>query len=618
MKQLSLLFSALFCLAVGQTFAQQYGEELELGSISGWGWSKKTIFIANQEVPQLPASVKIPGSWGDVKLYTGSFDANEYPGFKVALREQPAAGSLQFYYRNAAQAASYGGSYLPWEGDNGGELSADGLTFTGTFKLENLGDDPVITELALQNRTSSSVTVIVEAISLIDKNGNEVPTTGMRATGWNPATITPLTEVEGEKKEVYEFSYQYGEIGVNFGEVQVVEPGMPHVFTLVSSEPIPAGEFQWKTYREDGSNGYPSWTIGPENVVTYEMTENYTGISIQHFISSTSYLPQDIKLYRKLPVSVANPEFSQPAGIYKAPLTVELTCETEGADIYYTLDESEPTAESTLYTEPIVLEETTTVKAVAIDADGHASEVVSQKYVVYSFIKAQNIAFAKACNLETPVELTLKNAVVLAVGNRYCVVRDATGALNLYGSNLDVAVGNRLNGNVKGVYTKFNGIPQISSGADYADITITEGDEPEATLLAIDEVAADVNILQLVKIENAVVEKDGNNWYAVSGNDRIQIYDTFKAGYTLEEGQVLESLTGIVIPYQRGNTGDIVYELAPRNEDDIVVDEVATGISETMAQRQDDGAIYTLDGRRVKTPTAKGIYIIGGKKTVLR
>ncbi|MBQ8127166.1 MAG: hypothetical protein IJ176_02065 [Prevotella sp.] len=297
MKKLALLLAAMIGLA-GQASAQQYGEELTLGSISGWGWSKKTIVVSDQEIPQLPASVAIPGNWGDVKLYTGSFDANEYPGFKVVLREAPAEATVQFYYRNAAQAADYSGSYLPWEGDNGGTLSDDGLTFTGSFNIENLGDDPVITQLALQNRTSSSVTVIVEAVYLIDKNGAEVPSTGLAASGWNSASITPLTVPEGGvSKDVYEFTSQYGEIGVDFGEVQEIEADKPHQFTLVSSEPIPAGQFQWKVYNEDGSNSYLGWNI-EDNIVTLDMPANYTGISIQHIVSTTSQLPQDIKMYR--------------------------------------------------------------------------------------------------------------------------------------------------------------------------------------------------------------------------------------------------------------------------------------------------------------------------------
>ena len=300
MKKLALLFAALLGLA-GQASAQQYGEELTLGSIRGWGWSATTIVTSDEEIPQLPASVKIPGNWGDVKLYTGSFDANDYTGFKVVLGEAPAEGSVQFYYRNAAQASAYGGTYLPWEGDNGGTLSEDGLTFTGTFSLEKLDDDAIITQLALQNRTSSSVTVIINGVYLIDKDGNEVATTGLNATGWNAATITPLTVPEdGESKDVYEFTNQYGEVGVDFGETQEIAADQPHIFTLVSSEPIPDGEFQWKIYNEDGSNTYAAWELESENVVTYTMPANYTGISIQHFVSSTSYLPQDIKLYRKI------------------------------------------------------------------------------------------------------------------------------------------------------------------------------------------------------------------------------------------------------------------------------------------------------------------------------
>ena len=51
----------------------------------------------------------------------------------------------------------------------------------------------------------------------------------------------------------------------------------------------------------------------------------------------------------------------------------------DGADIYYTLDGSTPTAESTMYSEEFGLSETTTVKSIAI-LNGVSSEVASKTF----------------------------------------------------------------------------------------------------------------------------------------------------------------------------------------------------------------------------------------------
>ncbi len=92
-----------------------------------------------------------------------------------------------------------------------------------------------------------------------------------------------------------------------------------------------------------------------------------------------------VKINVAAPETVATPEASVQPGTYGAPQSVELSCATDGATIYYTTDGSEPTENSAEYMgEPIEVSSMTTIKAVAY-ADGmKPSEVVELAYVIES------------------------------------------------------------------------------------------------------------------------------------------------------------------------------------------------------------------------------------------
>jgi hypothetical protein len=78
----------------------------------------------------------------------------------------------------------------------------------------------------------------------------------------------------------------------------------------------------------------------------------------------------------------AAPAFEPASGTRFYPsANVTISCATEGASIYYTLDGSDPTDSSSLYDGPIVLEATTTIKARAYMQDMDPSAVVSATYV---------------------------------------------------------------------------------------------------------------------------------------------------------------------------------------------------------------------------------------------
>lgn len=76
------------------------------------------------------------------------------------------------------------------------------------------------------------------------------------------------------------------------------------------------------------------------------------------------------------------PRLSKNGGIYNTPQTVTLSCPTSGVSIYYTLDGSIPTSKSKLYTSPIVINNSTILKAVAIDSSGNLSSVISELYII--------------------------------------------------------------------------------------------------------------------------------------------------------------------------------------------------------------------------------------------
>ncbi len=87
--------------------------------------------------------------------------------------------------------------------------------------------------------------------------------------------------------------------------------------------------------------------------------------------------------------------------------TVTLTCATEGAAIYYTDDGSAPSDSSTLYTGPITLSETKTIKAIAVKSGAENSKIASGKITVAETEKPS--ASHNAGQLETGTVITLKS-----------------------------------------------------------------------------------------------------------------------------------------------------------------------------------------------------------------
>lgn len=124
----------------------------------------------------------------------------------------------------------------------------------------------------------------------------------------------------------------------------------------------------------------PDGTIGAyveENYGTEDYSMYFTNFSLDWLSNGadTYYEPGEVEV-------VKTPIFSLQEGEYENSVTIELSTETEGATIYYTLDKSTPTEQSTLYEGSITLEETTTVKAIAIKNGLANSEIATAIYTI--------------------------------------------------------------------------------------------------------------------------------------------------------------------------------------------------------------------------------------------
>jgi len=92
----------------------------------------------------------------------------------------------------------------------------------------------------------------------------------------------------------------------------------------------------------------------------------------------------------------ATPTFSPAAGTYTSAQTVTISDTTTGATIYYTVDGSSPTPQSTKYTAPITVSSTETVKAIAT-ATGYASSAIgSAAYTISTGTVAVTFQIANA------------------------------------------------------------------------------------------------------------------------------------------------------------------------------------------------------------------------------
>lgn len=104
------------------------------------------------------------------------------------------------------------------------------------------------------------------------------------------------------------------------------------------------------------------------------------GAAAWHFFMKPT--PQEANAGGGAAEFTAPPEFSLAGGFYASALFLELIPPAPSAAIHYTLDGSDPTDSSPLYTAPIQIGETTVVRARATETGYLASRIITHSYVL--------------------------------------------------------------------------------------------------------------------------------------------------------------------------------------------------------------------------------------------
>jgi alpha-tubulin suppressor-like RCC1 family protein len=139
-------------------------------------------------------------------------------------------------------------------------------------------------------------------------------------------------------------------------------------------------------------------TVVSGNTVTVPQTAT---LMVKGFRGGWSASDLQVGTYFISQGTVSTPTASSAAGTYSAAQTVTLSSSSVGALIRYTLDSSEPTASSPLFTAPILVDGTATLKAKAFLSGWTPSSTLSAAYTINLTNTAAPVSFSLPAGIYT-------------------------------------------------------------------------------------------------------------------------------------------------------------------------------------------------------------------------
>jgi hypothetical protein len=280
------------------------------------------------------------------------------------------------------------GATIRYTTDGSIPTQTHGTVYSGT--PVNVGSDTTLQALAYKSGQVDSK--VAYAFYLIAQSG----TTG---TAWEAESLTRTTDGTSATNDTD--AAASGGVRVTLNATAV---GSWIQFTLPN---VPAGTYSLQlAYKTNGNRGqatflvdgvtvggtldqyaasgtYPNATLG---TVTFGTTGNHTfrmTVAGKNSASTSYTLSADKITLTATTPAVAAPTFNPPGGTFTSATTVTISTTTPGASIHYTTDGSTPSSTvGTLYSGPITISSTTTVRAIAYANGMSDSSVSSATYTI--------------------------------------------------------------------------------------------------------------------------------------------------------------------------------------------------------------------------------------------
>ena len=346
------------------------------------------------------------------------------------------------------------------------------------------------------------------------------------------------------------------------------------------------------------------------------LTISVTGISKGVKVYNLSYT------YESAGSGPSAPTFSLAEGTYWKEQTLELTTTVENGTIYYTKDGTDPTVTSNVYSSPIKISETTTVKAFVMDTEGNSSAVAERTYTFASIANTQQTAYTTA----EAIELINKTSTEqLAAEDQKVYVKGVVSQVDSYdpeyksitywldnntfkvysgkgqdGANFDamsdVEVGASVvvYGNVKKYGTTYefdknsslveynrNTLSSISISGDPNRVTYEEGESFDWTGLAVTAIFTDENTVDVTNSTTWTVEPDVLTMETTS----VTVTATYKDKVATKDipVSVSKAMPKVTIDLSKDETTTATTEKLEWVLDDIVVNSIRENSGNTAA-----------------------------------